>query len=361
MRLIDRYILTDFARNFIISLLAVTMMLFVAEYLRGVWDENIAPFTLLKYNAFMIPSVMAQMVAPASMLGTAITLSLLNRKNELTAMQASGISIVHISALIFGAIFIACCFTLILHDRIAPPLARARTSFYYRVIKNRPDFSMDIKTSKIWYRSKNNIYNLQTFDKSTNTIHGIGIYFFNNRFQLAQHVEAKSAKFDPEKGEWILGDGMLTIFPESSTFPLSKHFEAKRVTLPESPKDFMEIEKQVDTLRLRDLHSFIQRNKEAGLNTSAYEVDFHSRIGMSFIPLIMGLLAIPYSIRQRRQGGLGRDLSVCLAWIFSYWLLFSISLSLGKSGAVAALLAVWGPSAVFLVIAVLLVLRHRTV
>lgn len=360
MRILDRYILFEFLRSFLIALLALTTVFFIADYLRGVWDAEVTPLVLFKYGAFQLPMIICQMVPPAAMLGTTVTLSLLNRKNELTAIQASGIGLGHISALIFGAIFIACCFTLVTYDRIVPPLARKRTAYYWRVLKNRPDFTVDIRTSKIWYRSRNYIYNLRLYDNATSTIQGIGIYFFDNRFHLIQHVEAKQARYDELKREWLLKDGMLTIFPEGKSFPMSKAFAEKRLSLPETPKDFLEIEHQVDTLRLKDLLTFIKRNKEAGLNTKAYEVDFHSRIAMSFIPLIMGLLAIPYSVRPKRQGGLGKDLSVCLGWIFSYWLLFSLSLSLGRSGAVMPWVSVWAPSGLFFCAALILAFRGRT-
>lgn len=360
MRILDRYILFEFVRNFLIALAILTVVFFIADYLRGVWDAEVSPFVLFKYGAFQLPMIICQMVPPAAMLGTSVTLSMLSRKNELTAIHASGIGLSHIGMLIFGAIFISCCFTLVTYDRIVPPLARKRTAYYWRVIKNRPDFTVDIKTSKIWYRSKNYIYNLRVYDNATSTIHGLGIYFFDNKFRLIQHVEAKTAHYDNQKKEWDLHDGMLTIFPEGQSFPLSKHFADKRLTLPETPKDFLEIEHQVETLRLKELRTFIRRNKDAGLNTKAYEVDFHSRIAISFIPLIMGLLAIPYSIRPKRQGGLGKDLAICLGWIFSYWLLFSVCLSLGKSGAVTPWMAVWAPSVAFFCAAIALVLRGRT-
>lgn len=360
MRIIDRYILLEFVRYFLVSLAALVLVFFIAEYLRGAWDTEAGALTMLKYNLYEVPHTLCRMVPPAAMLGTAVTLSLLNRKNELTAIHASGIGLVHVSTLIFGAIFIACCLTLVIYDRVVPPMARNKTLYYWHVIKNRPDFTMDIKTSKIWYRSKNYIYNLRAYNKKTATIQGIGIYFFDRNFKLAQHIEAQTAHYDEQANEWDLRDGMLTVFPESSSFPLSKHFAEKRLTLPETPKDFLEIEKQVETLRLKDLWTFIKRNREAGLDTKTYEVDLHSRMAVSFIPLIMGLLAVPYSVRPKREGGLGKDLAVCTGWIFSYWLLFSLSLSLGRSGALEPAVAVWVPCALFFAAAVFLVSKGRT-
>lgn len=355
MKLLDRYILAEFLRYFVAISVTLVLIFYVAEFLRG-GDAETTAAKLMVYNAFQLPATFVQMSAPAAMLATMVTLSMLNRRNELTAMQASGIGIFHISFLIFGAVFILCCVTLILSDRVMPPLAKSRTFYLWREIKGRKDFSLDIKSSKIWYRSKNYIYNLKTFDRATNSIQGFGIYFFDRNFDLRQHVEAQSASFTGK--EWVLTDGMLTVFPEDSSFPLTKRFKAKNMDLPDRPEDFREIERQVETLRLKDLRKFITRNRESGLKTESYEVDFHQRLSMSFIPMVMALLVIPYSVRPRRQGGVGRDVAMCMSWIMIYWILFSISLSLGRSGTVEPWLAVWSPSVLFLGAAFYQVLRR---
>ena len=49
-----------------------------------------------------------------------------------------------------------------------------------------------------------------------------------------------------------------------------------------------------------------------GVNTRSFEVKFHSRIALCFIPLVMCWLGIPFSIGNRRSGGIGRDLSLAL-------------------------------------------------
>jgi lipopolysaccharide export system permease protein len=334
-------------------LVMLSLIFFVAEFLRGESETTAAK--LLMYNAYQLPATLVQMTAPAAMMATMVTLSMLNRKNELVAMQACGVGIFHISFLIFGMIFIVCCTTLVISDRVLPPLAKKRTAFLWREIKGRKDFSLDIKSSKIWYRSKNFIYNLKTYDRATSSIQGFGVYFFDDNFSLKQHIEAKEAHFS--SGEWILKEGMVSVFPSAKEFPLSKHFTEKKIKLPDKPEDFGEIERQVDTLRLKDLWLFIKRNRASGLKTDSYEVDFHSRVSLSFIPMVMSLLVIPYAIRPRRQGGFGRDISLCIAWILVYWIMFSISLSLGRSGAARAWLAVWSPSALFLGASIMQILK----
>src|ERR1700691_1301913 len=100
MRILDRYILFEFVRNFLIAIAVLATIFFIADYLRGVFDAEVTPIVLFKYGALQIPMIIWQMVPSAAMLGTIVTLSLLNRKNELTAIHASGISLIHVATLI---------------------------------------------------------------------------------------------------------------------------------------------------------------------------------------------------------------------------------------------------------------------
>jgi lipopolysaccharide export system permease protein len=71
------------------------------------------------------------------------------------------------------------------------------------------------------------------------------------------------------------------------------------------------------------------------------------------------VLAIPFSLRGRREGGAARDFGLCLAITFFYWLFFSIGLSLGTNGTVPPLLAAWLPSMVFGGLAVFLIVKRQ--
>lgn len=359
LRIIDQYLLKEFIRNLFLSVFGLTLIFFIMEYLKGVWDSETTPFMLLHYQSYDIPRIFSQMLAPSAMLATAFTLSNLNRKHELTAMQAAGIGMQYIAGLLMAVVLAFCAANLFFQDRVIPVFSKWKTTFYWKEIKHRKDFSIDIRTSKIWYRSQNLIYNLQLYDPDSKTIQGIGIYYFGPEFRLLQYIQAQTARFDEESSKWFLKSGMITLFSQDNPFPMTQKFNEKELMLPDTPKDFIEIERQVESLRLGELMRFIERNKAGGLKTEAYEVDFHSRIAIAFVALIMSLLAIPYSVTPKRQGGIGKDLTVCMGWIVAFWLSFSFSLSLGKSGAIIPWMAVWTVPIFFLMVAIFLILREK--
>jgi lipopolysaccharide export system permease protein len=357
VRTLDRYIAGIFIKNFLLAVLALTALFMFQALLGELVDRAYPPEQILFLHLLTVPQVIVQMMPPSVILGTVMTLSGLARTNELTACYSIGIGIQRICSLIMSIVFIVSCLLLVMQDRILPPVYKKKTTYQMRVMQKRQDFFLDIKQDKIWYRSKNLIYNLQRFDPKTKVIFGMSVYTFNEDFNLIQVVDAEKAEYGAQG--WRLMNGTVTVFTQEDPFPLTQLFKEKELQITETPKDFQEIEKEVHGLRLKELYRYIQRMKAAGADTKSYEVDFHSRISLSFIPIVMCFLGIPFSLRGRREGGIAKDLGLCLAVTFFYWLFYSIGLSLGTNGALPPWLAAWLPSTIFVALAVTLIARQR--
>lgn len=357
MKTIDRYIAAAFFKNFLLAIVSLTALYLFQALLGQLLDHEYPTSQILMRNLMDLPDILVQMTPPSVLVATVLSISSLNRSNELVACYAIGIGLNRIISVVLSIVFMICCFTLVLEDRILPPIFKKKTTYYWREMKKRTDFYLDIKQDKIWYRSKNLIYNLRTFDSTSKTIKGMSVYTFDENFDLAQVIDAEQAMYTPSG--WRLMNGTVTVFSKADPFPLNKHFDEKDLPIVETPKDFQEIEKEVDGLRLRELFHYIQRTRAAGTDTKAYEVKFHSRISLSFIPMVMCILGFPFSTRNKREGGVAKDLGLCLAFTFFYWLFYSIGLSLGTNGALPPWLAAWLPSAVFALIAGVLISRKQ--
>lgn len=318
--------------------------------------EDIPAAYALQYTLYQLPEVLVLLLPAACLMATLICLSGFARRNELTAMFASGISLSRIAFVVISLVFMLCCLSFVVTDRVIPPLAKAKAHFYRTVIQKKPDLQTDIKQNKIWYRSKNLIYNLRSFDPRKNQISGISIYTFNDQFDLLQQIEAKSAAY--QDGRWLLSDGLLTLFDDTGP-PLIKRFTTQTMALSEAPEDFKEIEKEVETLRLKNLWKYIQRTREAGIDTHSYEATFWSKISMAFVPLIMALLGIPFATQHQRHSSLARDVSLCFLIVVVYWLFFSTALSMGKSGWIRPFWAAWTPNILFFALGCFMIVRGR--
>ncbi|HTL12322.1 MAG TPA: LPS export ABC transporter permease LptG [Bdellovibrionota bacterium] len=356
MRILARYISGIFVRNFILAVLGLTALFTFQSLITELLDLNYPARQTVIYEMLKIPETFVQMCPPAVMIATVLTLAGLNRTHELIAMYSIGVGLSQIATVVFALVFMISCFNLVLQDRILPPVYRKRMGYYWTVMKGQPDFFLDVKQNKIWYRSNNLIYSLRTFDSRSRSIQGMTVYEFDKGFRLVHVIEADQARYIPGGG-WKLEDGITTKLPPGDEFPVTEKFGERDLKIAQTPDDFLEIGKRVSGLRLKELSRYIDMLRQTGIDTKGSEVTFHSRISLSFIPLVMAFLAIPFSVRSRREGGTGRDLALCLAITFFYWIFYSIGLSLGTKGALPPWLAAWLPSLIFMGAAAVLISR----
>ena len=357
MRLLSRYLAGLFLKSFFGAAIGLVTLIVFQGILTKLLEGDFPASQVILFNVMLSPEIFVQMTPPAVLIATLITLATLNRTNELVACYSIGIGLKTIVGVLLSLVFMISSLTLSLQDRILPPVFKKRNTYYWHTMRKRPDFSLDVKQDKIWYRSKNLIYNLRSFDPKLQKIYGMSVYTFDRNFDLVQIVHAREASYEQDR--WKLLNGTITIFNEADRFPLTQRFTSQLLEINEKPEDFQEVEREVDSLRIRELWRYIGKIREAGADTRIYEVKLWSKISQSFIPLVMCVLAVPFAVRRRREGGMGRDLAICLIITFFYWLLYSIGLSLGVNGAVPPILAAGLPSLLFAALAVGLILRKR--
>jgi lipopolysaccharide export system permease protein len=152
---------------------------------------------------------------------------------------------------------------------------------------------------------------------------------------------------------------LVTLFAEESSFPLTKSFTEKPITMNEDLNDIQTSSNSSDQMSLRELGRFIERNREAGLETLRYEVDYHAKFGFAFAALVMSMVGVPFSVSRARSGGTFMQLGICLALAFAYWVAYSSGLTLGQHGVLPPVVAAWGPNILTGLVALVLIRRLK--
>lgn len=355
---IDRYLLGLFWTAFAAGLL-VFLTLFIATDAMSslVKYKDVAGLVILKYYAFYAPDVIYKMLPIACVVGTVMTLSSLNKGSELVALFASGLSLFRISRVIFISVIIVGCFSYYLSDRLMPAFSKQKNFIYYNDLEKTPSRFQTIKTNKIWYRSKNSIFNIKTLNAEGNKAQGLSLYFFNDKWDLVQMLTADSVLMNGT--QWILKQGSITVFDKTSSFPLNDKFLEKTIVMTEDAQDLRSTGQASDLLTQAELSRFINKNKEAGLDTIRYEVDFHSKFSYALAGLVMSLLALPFCVGQSRGGGMVRNLGISIGLVVVYWIIHSTSQTMGLHGQIAPIIAAWVPNFSMVILGVFLLLRSN--
>ncbi len=345
MNRIDRYTSGLFWTFFGGGLLVfVTVFLAVDAMSTMMGYQDVAGSAILRYYAYTMPEIIYRMIPVAGCLAVIFTLSSLHRAGELIALFALGMSLLRITLPLLFWVVLLCGVNLALSDRVLPGMARMKNFVFYHEIKKNPSLYSMVKTNRIWYRSKDTIFNIKTLNEKANKAQGLTLYYFNESWNLIQMITAEDV--DLLGSTWKLSKGSVTLFTDESSFPLTSEFREKIIVMGEDAKDLSSTANTSDVLSLAELSQFIRKNKEAGLDTLRYEVDYQSKYGFAMAGFVMAVLGIPFSVGKARSGGIMANLGVCLGLVFLYWIAYSSALTLGYHGTLPPVVAAWAPNLV---------------
>ncbi len=356
--LIDRYIAKIFL-TYLVAGIVVFMTLRITADATGISVQyNVPVDVLINYYIYSMPTFLYQMIPVGCLVASIFTLGTMSRGNELTALFSTGMSLARISAPILVLVAIISAGSFVAGDWLIPVFEKKKKYVEYVEIKKQPGLYSTVKTNKIWYRSGNILFNLKTLVPEKKLAQTATFYYFDDNWDLVQLITAEEIHFR-ENNVWELDNGTVTVFVEDSSFPLTKSYKTKTVTIDEDLGDLSSTINASDTLRVTELSRFIKRNKDAGLDTVQYEVDLQAKYSFAFAGLVMSFLSIPFSVGRARSGGWAMGVGICLGLAFIYWSMHSSGVTLGKHGAIPPLVAVWAPNVIMTLVGFFFLVRLK--
>jgi lipopolysaccharide export system permease protein len=342
--IIDRYIGKLFLGFFVGGLVVFVTLWVTIDFMSNLVRMNAPLNSLVSYYLLATPATMYQMMPVACLLATIFTLSTLSKNNELVALFSTGMSLARVAMPILTLVALISTASFFANDRLIP-LANQRKNYVLFVeIRKQPGLYSTIKTDKIWYRSGNILFNIKTLQAEHGTAQGLTMYYFDGGWQLIQMITARDVKLAGDA--WELSQGTVTLFSKDSNVPMTQSFATKKITVEGDVRDLQKSSSAqgTDSLSLAELKRFITRNKEAGLDTLRYEVDYHAKFSFAFAAFVMSFLGIPFSVSRQRSGGAAVNVGITLLLAFGYWAAYSSGITMGQHGALPPLLAVWLPN-----------------
>ncbi|MCB9025507.1 MAG: LPS export ABC transporter permease LptG [Bdellovibrionaceae bacterium] len=342
---------------FFAGLLVFVTIFLAVDFMGAFARYEVSIQVLMKYYAYSIPMIIYQLIPVGCLLATVFTLSMFNKNSELIAMFSVGLSLARVSAPMLAIISLISVFSFWMGDYLLPEFSKQKNYVYYVDIKKKPGLYSTVKTDKIWYRSENILFNIKSLNADEKKAYGITLYFFNEDWHLVQLIKANSV--DLKGSVWTLKKGQVTLFSKDLDYPVSKPFVSKNIHMNEDVADLEDSSSSGDVMNQEQLKKFIKKNKEAGLDTLRYEVDFHSKYGFAFAAFVMSMIGIPFSVKRQRSGGLFLNIGICMGLAFLYWVLFSSFVTMGKHGLIPPIIAAWGPNVLGILISFILLVRLK--
>jgi lipopolysaccharide export system permease protein len=358
MRIITRFVVREFIQNFFLGLGTFSTTYLIVEFFERInaflYNHATGP-QMAAYFLNKFPAILFQVAPAAVLLSSLITLGMMARHNEVTAMKSGGISLWSLVYPIMGVALLIFTILLGLNEYIVPSANQnARIISDFIIHKKKP--AATFKQSQIWIHGQQSIYNIQLYHLETNTLEGLTLYQFNPRFELLRRVDARGARW--KDGKWVLSNASITEFNEAG-ISTRKNYPEVILSLPETPGDFQIAERDPNEMNFRQLREYVHKIERDGYNASKYRTAMHGFISYPFISVIMALMGIPLALRKERGAGMAIGIAYCIIISLLYMAVFSVVLELGKGGSFPSFLAAWLGNFIFALVGVYLLLSVR--
>ena len=362
MTILFRYILREYAKIFLMCFSGLMTIYLVIDFFEKVrrflkFDANMVD--VVAYFALKTPAISFQITPLAILMATLLTLGLLARNNEITAMRSCGISLTWIASpfLIFAS-FVS--LILLSFSSTVIPLASEKAEQIRLVRIEKKPAPMAVKAPRPWIRiGSDSLMHVAEVEIGGATLHQVHLYHFQNGFRLDRMTEAATATYTPDG--WLLTDGNQRRFHPDGSVALVE-FGRQPIELSLIPDDFSTwLAGDSETMTVQDIRGYISRFKNEGSSFARLLTDYYGRLAFPFVAVIMVIVGLALSLRRSGVRGGTMAVGIGQAFVvgFCYWTTHSIAIALGRGGLLAPMLAGWIANLLFASFGLYLLLKVR--
>ncbi len=338
--------------------LVLAVLLSLASFIKFIGqldDIGVGDYGLLNAIGWVLlqmPTIVAQMLPIAALLGALLGLGSLASRSELIVLRAAGVSPRGLARSVLATGIVLSLAGLAISLYLAPPLER-----YARQQRELAKFGQaGISAGEgAWIRDRTTILNVIPPSEENP---GGNVYVFrlgpNNVLDAIGRAE--SVRAEPDK-RWFLRNYAETRFRPAAT---ETSLEPEALALEGVNPDLLGLTVVREaTMSGAALWRYVQYLKRSGLDARSYEVAFWSRIAALVAVPLMCILAVPFVLGPLRSGGSGSrmlaGLGIGLAW-------FLVSRTLADGGVVWNLnpiLIAWLPATLLAMVTLVVLSRTR--
>jgi len=342
---VDRYLSAAFLRAFLLVLASFYVLYLLAD-LRTLLDDIAAHpdstgATLARYLAFASPGMLLAGLPVAALLATLIAVGLLQRRNEITALRAAGISLYRMAVPLLGIGALLGALQFVVADAVVPEAGQAAAALRAKIRNIQPASGF---AARRWvFGADRRLYYLTAFSPSLDAYQGVSIFQISpDASAIVERIEARSARY--VGNEWVLSSGWVREF--SADAEQFRTFQEERRSFPESP-DYLsrEVRKPAE-MSFAGLREAIADLERAGYDVRDLQVAQQEKVAMASVPMVLILLGLPFAVRSRAGGALA-GVGLAMALVVVYYICLATFRQLGGIGMLPPTLAAWSPSALF--------------
>jgi LPS export ABC transporter permease LptF/LPS export ABC transporter permease LptG len=360
--ILDDYVLRDFIFNFclVVGTLMILSLIFTAfELIGDILRNHISLWIVGEYLLNVTPYFLYNIAQYGVLLAVLITLGVMQRSNEVTAMKATGISIYRVIVpVLLAAVLIA--IGLFLSDQFYLPHTNKRQDALLNTIKGKPAQTYLNPYRKWIFGQHSTIYYYQVFDSDRNQFGDLSVFQFNPRnFQLVSRIDSDRANWDDRLNRWVCTQGWQRSFSGAAIQNYRTFDVATFAAVSEPPPYFKKEVKQSLEMNYEQLRRYIHDLQQSGFEVVKLRVQLEKKIAFPVITLVMGVLAIPFALSAGKRGATA-GVATAIGIAVVYTVISGLFEAMGNISQLPPVLAAWSPDAIFALVGGYLILKVPT-
>ncbi len=360
--ILDDFVLRDFVLNLSLVLAAMLMLSLVFtvfELLGDILRNQVSPWIVGEYLLNVTPYFLYNSAQYGVLLAVLITLGMMQRYNEVTALKATGISIYRIVVpVLVAAVLVAG--SLFLSDQFYLPRANKRQDALLNTIKGKPPQTYLNPYRKWIFGQHSTIYYYQFFDPDKNQFADLSVFQFNPAtFQMVNRIYAGRANWDDSLHRWVCSQGWQRSFRNTAMQDFHTFDVSTFTAVSEPPTYFRKEVKQSLEMNYEQLSQYIHDLQQSGFEVVRLRVQLQKKLAFPVITFVMALLAIPFSLSAGKRGAVaGVATAIGIAAVYS--VVSGLFEAMGNISQLPPVLAAWSPDVIFALVGGYLILKVPT-
>ena len=358
MPVLDGYILRSFLIPFGILLFAFTLLFIIMDMYNEIGDflDNKAPLSVsVRFFALKIPGNIRFILPITVLLACMYALANLGRNRELTAIRASGISLMRCGMPIFAVGFCVMLVNFYFNEKLVPETTR-QAEIVQRTVNN-PKY-VEQTNARLQFHSGDRLrswYFGQFDDDDFQEKVKLKIFVINpesaRKRILVRTIEAEKTRFVPGTG-WEFYNAEIHEYsedglPGDAIIPDTDPLIFSEEEIPDKPSVIVKSVIDPDALSSLEIISILRDNPNMAVNLRRiYKSILYNRLAFPWACFLCAFFALPLATRNERSG-IFTAIALAVGIAVLYQVLNEIFMVAGKNGYIPPILAGLSPTFIF--------------
>jgi LPS export ABC transporter permease LptG len=354
-----RYLLREFVKLYLSICFGFLVVYCVIDFLekntRYFPKYNTGFKVIFEYYIVQMPKMFVDISPFGVMFGGILTMWIFARSGEIAVLRAAGQPIRRICAPLIAASALISIFCFLIAELVVPP-ALLQMQRVEKVKIEKSELSKMFLESQ-WVSSRNTILHFQKLNQIEHSLVKPEYIVFRNLNNIEKIVHAKRAVFDGQRGTWTLMEATVSSFSESGELQATETVGAFATSVVSQPPKLLREGISSDLVSFRELRQVLRDSTSSGGAMSVRETDLYQKLSAPFANLLFAFFAFPFALRRERQADtyIGIVASLLIASVF--WGSAAAMRAIAVGGILPSYLAAWGPTVLFLVFGISVMLK----